>query len=200
MLTLWKKVKHMPRLLSCTCGPASAWLDTLLLTWALELKSGEVKPRLQHRLGIPVCLTVQCESGANFCRTDAEHSMRFPVLAAQTTMWHDIQKGILHRIVHKARIASTREPALHQLPGLVRGTSNSADGSGICAWARRDILLALTHGITIAGVSVMHPISSQLPQPLQEQPHRTNRSGLRVRERSLMAKTSCLSLWRAMGA
>jgi hypothetical protein len=34
--------KHAPaRLLSCACRPASAWLDTLPLSRALELKSGE---------------------------------------------------------------------------------------------------------------------------------------------------------------
>jgi hypothetical protein len=40
------------RLLSCACRPASAWLDTLPCTLALELKSGEVRTGLRHRLGL----------------------------------------------------------------------------------------------------------------------------------------------------
>jgi hypothetical protein len=40
------------RLLSCACRPTSAWLDTLPCTPALELKSGEVRTSLHHRLGL----------------------------------------------------------------------------------------------------------------------------------------------------
>jgi hypothetical protein len=40
------------RLLSCACRPASAWLDTLPCTLALELKSGEVRTGLRHRFGL----------------------------------------------------------------------------------------------------------------------------------------------------
>jgi hypothetical protein len=37
-------------LLSCTCCPASAWLDTLPLLHSLKLKSREVQTSLRHRL------------------------------------------------------------------------------------------------------------------------------------------------------
>jgi hypothetical protein len=52
------------RLLSCACRPASAWLDTLPLSRALELKSGEFHASLRHRLGLtalpPNAPDVQC--------------------------------------------------------------------------------------------------------------------------------------------
>jgi hypothetical protein len=56
------------RLLSCTCRPASAWLDTLPLSRALELKSGEVRTGFCHRLGLsmlpPNAPAMQCTCGA----------------------------------------------------------------------------------------------------------------------------------------
>jgi hypothetical protein len=55
------------RLLSCACRPASAWLDTFPLTWALELKSAEVRSGLRHRLGLSMLPSnapaVQCTCG-----------------------------------------------------------------------------------------------------------------------------------------
>jgi hypothetical protein len=42
------------RLLSCACRPASAWLDTLPLSRALELKSGEFQTALRHRIGLAI--------------------------------------------------------------------------------------------------------------------------------------------------
>jgi hypothetical protein len=53
-------------------------------------------------------------------------------------MRHDILKGNLRRVVHRAGIASTQEPALRRLPGLDE--------------ARGDILLALPGDITIVGI------------------------------------------------
>jgi hypothetical protein len=41
------------RLLSCACRPASAWLDTLPLSTALELKSGEFLPASDSALASP---------------------------------------------------------------------------------------------------------------------------------------------------
>jgi hypothetical protein len=49
------------RLLSCACRPAAAWLDTLPLTRALELKSGEVRTGLRHRLEAKSL--IRCNSG-----------------------------------------------------------------------------------------------------------------------------------------
>jgi hypothetical protein len=42
------------RLFSCACCPASAWLDTLPLSRALELKSGEFQTALRQRLGLAI--------------------------------------------------------------------------------------------------------------------------------------------------
>jgi hypothetical protein len=52
-------------------------------------------------------------------------------LAAQSTMCHNILKGVLHRTVHKARIAPTMEPALPRLPGLAGGADDFSDSSGL---------------------------------------------------------------------
>jgi hypothetical protein len=151
------------RLLSCSCRPASAWLDTLPLSRALELKSGEVRTGLRHRLGLsmlpPNAPAVQCTCGATLRPSDADHGMRCPSLAAQTTMRHDILKGILRRVVHRAGIASTLEPPLRRLPGLAAGAGIAADGSPLRPEARGDILLALPRGITVSDLSVIHPLS-----------------------------------------
>jgi hypothetical protein len=151
------------RLLSCACRPASAWLDTLPLTRALELKSGEFQTALRHRLGLAMlplnAPTVQCGCGSTLHRTDTDHSMRCSALAAHFTLRHDILKGILRRALHRAGIASTLEPPLRRLPGLAAGAGTSAEGLAICPEARGDILLALPQGISITDISVIHPLS-----------------------------------------
>jgi hypothetical protein len=151
------------RLLSCACRPASAWLDTLPLFRALELKSGEFQTALRHRLGLAVLPTnapaVECGCGATLRRTDTDHGMRCSALAAQTTLRHDILKGILRRVVLRAGIASTLEPPLRRLPGLLEGPGTSADGSACRPEARGDILLATPQGIAIVDVSLIHPLS-----------------------------------------
>jgi hypothetical protein len=70
------------RLLSCACRPASAWLDTLPLSRALGLKSGEVRTGLRHRLGLSMlprnAPAVQCTCGATLRPCDGDHGMQFP--------------------------------------------------------------------------------------------------------------------------
>jgi hypothetical protein len=92
------------RLLSCTCRPAAAWLDTLLLTRDLKLRSGEFRTGLRHRLGTivlpPNKLSVQCGCSATLRGMDMDHGMQCPALTAQTTLCHDILKKILRRVVH----------------------------------------------------------------------------------------------------
>jgi hypothetical protein len=61
------------RLLSCACCPASAWLDTLPPSSALELKSSEFQ----------TAPTMQCGCGATLHPTDTDHGMRCSALAAQ---------------------------------------------------------------------------------------------------------------------
>jgi hypothetical protein len=99
-------------LLSCACRLASAWLDTLPLTKALKLKSGEVRTGLCHRLGVSMLPSdapaVQCNCGAFLCPTDDDHGIRRPSLAAPTMLRHDILKGSLRCVVHRAGIASTQ--------------------------------------------------------------------------------------------
>jgi hypothetical protein len=85
--------------------------------------------------------------------------MLCPSLAAHTTLRHDILQGILRRVVHREGIASTQEPTLSRLPGLARGAGISASGASTRVEGRGDILLALPGGITIADISVIHPVS-----------------------------------------
>jgi hypothetical protein len=62
--------------------------------------------------------------------------MRCPLLAAQTTLRHDILKGTARRVVHRAGIASALEPTLRRIPGLSEGTRIAAHGSPFCSEAR----------------------------------------------------------------
>jgi hypothetical protein len=97
--------------------------------------------------------TMQCDCGVPLRSSDVDHGMLCSSLAAHTTLRHDILKGILRRVVHRAGIASTQEPALRRLPGLARGAGISASGASTRVEARGDILLALPGGITIADIS-----------------------------------------------
>jgi hypothetical protein len=67
------------RFLSCACRTASAWLDTLSLTHTLELKSGEVRTSLRHRLGLsmmpPNAPTLLYSCGAALNGNTADHAM-----------------------------------------------------------------------------------------------------------------------------
>jgi hypothetical protein len=92
---------------------------------------------------------------------DVDYGMRCPSLAAHTTLRHDILKGMLHHVGHRAGIASTQEPALRHLPVLTggAGTVTSASGISTRVEARGDIHLAFPGGITIADISVIHPSS-----------------------------------------
>jgi hypothetical protein len=71
----------------------------------------------------------------------------------------NILKGILRRVVRRAGIASTQEPALRHLPGLAGGAGTSATGASTRVEARGDILLALPRGITIVDISITHPLA-----------------------------------------
>jgi hypothetical protein len=142
------------------CRPALAWLDALPLTKALDLKSREVRTGL--RLGISMlpfnAPAVQCNYGTPLRPTHVYHGMRCPSLAAHTTLRHDILKEILLRNAHRAGITSTQEPALRHLLGLTGGAGTSASSASTQVEARGGILLALPGGITIANISVIHPL------------------------------------------
>jgi hypothetical protein len=71
-------------------------------------------------------------------RSDTDHGMRCPALAAQGRLCHDILKGILRCVVHRAGIASALEPPLRRLPGLSAGSGTAPDGSATRA---EDILM-----------------------------------------------------------
>jgi hypothetical protein len=87
-----------------------------------------------------------------------------PVTRYTHSLRHDILKGILRRVVHRAGIASTLEPSLRRLPGLAEGAGISATGASTRVGARGDIFLALPGHITIVDVSVIHPLSiNKLP-------------------------------------
>jgi hypothetical protein len=85
--------------------------------------------------------------------------MRCPSVAAHITLRHEILKGILRRVVHRAGIASTQEPALRRLRGIAVGAGTSATGASTRVEARGDILLALPGGVTIADISITHPLA-----------------------------------------
>jgi hypothetical protein len=111
-------------------------------------------PQRPHRaVGPPYTawtLTTACDAPLSL------HSLR---CAAHFTLRHDILKGMLRLALHRAGIASTLEPPLRQLPCLNAGAGTSADGSAIRPEARSNILLALPQGISITGISVIHPLS-----------------------------------------
>jgi hypothetical protein len=96
---------------------------------------------------------VQCSCGAALRHTDFDCAMRYPALAAQLKLRHDILKGILRRAAHRAGIASALEPALRRLHGT------SADGPPNGVEARGNLLLAVPQGISIPDVSVNNPTS-----------------------------------------
>jgi hypothetical protein len=150
-------------LFSCVCRPASAWLVTLPLSQALELKSGEVQTGLWHRLGLtrlpPNAPTMQSCCGAALRHTDFDCVMRCSVLVPQLSLRHHILKEILRHAVYRAIIASALEPALRGLPGLAAGAGTSADGSPVRVEARGNVLLPMPQGIAIADISIIHPTS-----------------------------------------
>jgi hypothetical protein len=149
------------RLLGCACRPTSAWLDTLPCFQALELKSGEVRTGLCHRLRLSMLPSnapaVQCDCSTTLRPTEADHGMQCPSVAEYTMLRHDILKRILRHVVHRAGIASTQEPALRRLPGLAGGLAPLPTGASKRVEARGDILLALPGGI-IADISTTHPL------------------------------------------
>jgi hypothetical protein len=145
------------RLLSYLCRPASAWLDTLLLTRDLELRSGEFLTGLCHRLGTTVLppnkFSVQCGCSATLRGMDMDHSMQCPALT-ETTLRHDILKKILRRVVHWAGIPSPLEPALCRLPGLEQGAGLSREGHTVRVGALGGALRQV-----ITNISVVPPLS-----------------------------------------
>jgi hypothetical protein len=197
------------RLLSCACSPASAWLVTLPLSRALELKSGEVQTGLRHRLGLtmlpPKAPAVQCCCGAALRPTDFDHAMRCSALSSQLTLRHDILKGILRRAVHRAGIASTLEPALRRLPGLAAGAALPRSDPP------SESRLVATSSSPCPKASPSRTFPSSTPPPstpfpallLQQgqQPHiGTGRNKRPMPERSPMATALYPSGWSPMGA
>jgi hypothetical protein len=85
--------------------------------------------------------------------------MRCPALAAQTTLRHDILKGILLRVVHQAGIASSLERTPCRLQVLEQGDGLSREGHSIRVGAWGDILLALRQVITVTDIPSVHPLS-----------------------------------------
>jgi hypothetical protein len=114
-------------------------------------------PWHQHAARQHPCRAVQLRRALR--PTDVDHGMRCPSHAAHITLRHDILEGILRRVVHRADMASTQEPALSRLPGLAGGAGISASGASIRVEAQGDILLALPGGITIADIPVIHRLS-----------------------------------------
>jgi hypothetical protein len=121
-----------PQLLSCAHRPTSAWLDTLPLSRALKLKSGEFHASLRHGLGLAMPpfnpLDVQSGCGATLRRMDADHGMRCSALAEhQTTLRYGILTGTLRHAVHRKALPPHLSP--HSAASKVFPTA-----SHICRW------------------------------------------------------------------
>jgi hypothetical protein len=76
---------------------SAAWVDdTLPLSTALELKSGEFLATHQNRLDLAIlpfnAFTVQCRCEATLHGSDIDHGMQCSALAAQFALRHDIMK------------------------------------------------------------------------------------------------------------
>jgi hypothetical protein len=65
----------------------------------------------------------------------------------------------LRRVVHRAGVALDLEPPLRRLPGLADDAGIATDGSLLHPWACGDIIMALTRGITVSNISVIHPLA-----------------------------------------
>jgi hypothetical protein len=91
------------------------------------------------------------------------HSMRCLAFAAQTTLRHDILKGVSRLAMHQEGIASSLEPALCRLPGLMPWAGLYREGHNIPVSARENILLALRQVITVTDISVVCPLSINTP-------------------------------------
>jgi hypothetical protein len=66
-------------------------------------------------------------------------------LAAHITLRHDILNGILRRVVHRAGIASTQEPALRRLPELSGGAGTSSLGENLHSFRTQHAYAGISH-------------------------------------------------------
>jgi hypothetical protein len=111
--------------------------------------------------------------------------MRSPTLATQVTLQNDILKMVFVELCSGR--ASALEPLLCRLPSLATGSGTATDGSAVRVEAC-NILVVLPQGISIADVSVAHPLSlnalGQEQQREQQRPPRTSRSGAYSNEES----------------
>jgi hypothetical protein len=81
---------------------------------------------------------------------DSDHAMVCTAGQGKATMHQDILSRILHKDVHRARVAITLEQPLQGLPGLDAGAIASFPRLG----ARGDMLVTLESGMTMVEVSV----------------------------------------------
>jgi hypothetical protein len=153
--------RAMARLRSCACHASAAWLTALPTTHALVLKTEEFCAGMQHRLGLaPLpanAVGLPCNCRTPLTAANGDHAMVCSSVQGQSSMRHDIVKGIMRRIVHRAGVASTLEPTLHRLPGLRAGVTTPAGGGDIGRLeGRGDVLMALGPGMAVVDVSVTH--------------------------------------------
>ena len=154
--------RALARLRSCACHASAAWLTVLPTSRALELKTEEFRAAMQHRLGLaPLpanAVGLPCSCRALVTAADSDHAMVCSSVQGQSSMRHDILKGILRRIVHRAGVASTLEPPLRRLTGLQAGVTAPTGGGDIGRLeGRGDVLMALGTGMSVVDVSVTHP-------------------------------------------
>jgi hypothetical protein len=117
---------------------------------------------MQHRLGLAplpaIAVGLPCNCRTPLTAADGDHAMVCISVQGQSSMRHDILKGIMLQIVHRAGVASTLEPTLCRLPGLQAGFAAPAGGGDIGNLeGRGDVLMALDTGMVVLDVSVTHP-------------------------------------------
>jgi hypothetical protein len=140
--------RDMARLRSCAGQASAVWLTVLPTARSLVHKSEQFCTGMQHRPGLAPLPTnaigLPCSCRVHITQADGAHAMVCTSVRGQLTMRHDLLKGIVRRVFHRAGVASTMEPTLCRLPGLQAGVTAPAGGGGITRLAGRGgVLLAL---------------------------------------------------------
>jgi hypothetical protein len=151
-------LQQLARLRSCANRAASAWIETLPTTAALQLTDWDFACSMRHRLGLSLMPAnapgVQCFCGRHLAQGNTDHAMTCQTLSGGMTTRHDIIKNIWRRIANRAGIATSAEPVLRPLRGVqAAALANRPESRG-------DILLVLPDALTIADISVVHPAAS----------------------------------------
>jgi hypothetical protein len=101
---------------------------------------------------------IRCTCVAVPSADDSDHAMTCTCVKGKATMPQDTLKETQRQAIRHAGVASTLEPTLRRLPGLVAGAYGASRGTEAAGLeARGDILLALESGMSVVDVSTTHP-------------------------------------------